>query len=32
MVFDWWHPECTATFFFDCHIVEIDRLNRDVSV
>jgi len=32
MRFDWWHPECTATFFIIVTIVEIHRLIIDVCV
>jgi len=32
MNFDWWHLECTATFFIIVTIVEIHRLIIDVCV
>jgi len=32
MSFDWWHPECTATFFIIVTIVEIHRLILNLCV
>jgi len=32
MSFDWWHPDCTATFFIIVTIVEIQRQIIDVCV